>query len=194
MAAVRAMVIQPRERELVVGTFGRAIWIADIAPLEQLADALAKPAYLSDVKPGVAYNIRYTYGATIEELNGDMFFRAENPPYGTTISYSLRDALPGEVHIEIKDSKGSVVRTLGGPGTPGLHRIQWDLETDAAKAAKPEPVTGDESKFTLSEQQALRRVAPGTYAVEMQAGGATLKKTVEVRAESDGVRTVVVRK
>ena len=40
-----------------------------------------EPAFLFDVKPTVAYNMRYTFGTSVEELNGDQFFRAENPPY-----------------------------------------------------------------------------------------------------------------
>ena len=44
---VRAITVQTREHELVVGTFGRAIWIADIAPFEQMnARVLEKSAHL----------------------------------------------------------------------------------------------------------------------------------------------------
>lgn len=196
MSAVRTMVIQPRDKELVVGTFGRAVWIADIAPLEQVADANGKPGYLFQPKDAIAYNIRYTYGATIEELNGDLFFRADNPPYGTTIYYALRDNVPGGVLINISNPKNSVIRRINGPGTPGLHAIQWDLETDKAKNAKPavDPVTGDPLE-TLSEQQAKRRVEPGKYTVTMYLGATILTRTLEVKAENTaGVKKVLPRK
>lgn len=186
MAAVRAMVVQARERELVVGTFGRAIWIGDVAPIEQLAGALARPAVLFDVKPAVAHNIRYTYGATIEELNGDLFFRADNPPYGAAIGYYLRDGWAGGVTVRIADARGRVIRTLGGlDGSPGLHRVIWNLEPDGAKA---------DSTVTLSEQQRQRRVAPGTYTVTLEAGATKLSRTAVVRPEGHGVRLVLPRK
>ena len=93
---VRSLAVQARERELVVGTFGRAIWIADIGPLAQLEEAMRQRVFFFDVKPAVAHNIRYIYGSGVEEINGDLFFRAKNPPYGTLLSYLLRDAVPGE--------------------------------------------------------------------------------------------------
>src|SRR5690242_10325582 len=193
LSAVRSMVIQRREKELVVGTFGRALWVADISALEQAAEANGKAAYLFQPKDAIAYNIRYTYGATIEELNGDLFFRADNPPYGTTIYYSLRDPVPGGVLINISNPNNSVIRRINGPGTAGLHAIQWDLETDKAKNAKPalDPVTGDPLE-TLSEQQAKRRVEPGKYTVTMYIGTTILSRTLEVMPETpSGVKLVL---
>ena len=89
-----------------------------------------------------------------------MFFRAENPPFGTMITYYVSTDLGREVPISIQDEKGSVVRTLNGPGTAGIHRVNWDLkrqnkvtDAEATKAG----VT------TISEREALDWVAPGNY-------------------------------
>ncbi len=189
---VRAMAIQSRDRDLVVGTFGRAIWIADIAPFEQLSErVLEQPAHLFDVKPGVLFKTRYTYGATIEELNGDMFFRAENPSFGTVITYYLKTDAGPDVTITINDENGKVVRTLKGPGTAGIHRVNWDLkrqdkvtDADAARAG----VT------TLSEREALDWVSPGNYTVTLSAAGITSKSAVVVRKEMAGVKLAPVKK
>ena len=175
---VRSLAVQARERELVVGTFGRAIWIADIGPLAQLEEAMGQPVFFFDVKPAVAHNIRYSYGSGVEEINGDLFFRARNPPYGTLLSYYLRDAVPGEARLVVKNSAGRLVRSLKGPATAGLHRVQWDLETDEAKASPPAGFA-----VTASERQRLMRVAPGTYQVTLEVGGSALTRSVEVRAE-----------
>src|SRR6185295_9275279 len=141
-----------------------------------------------DVKPAVAHNIRYTYGTAVEEINGDLFFRTPNPPYGATISYYLRDAggNGGGVELTIADASGRKVRTLNGPATPGLHQVQWDLETDAAKmeaTASAGAQGRDRTAVTLSERQRRRRVVPGTYTVRLAAGGTTLERPVVVRAE-----------
>jgi photosystem II stability/assembly factor-like uncharacterized protein len=175
---VRSLAVQARERELVVGTFGRAIWIADIGPLAQLEEALREPVFFFDVKPAVAHNIRYTYGSGVEEINGDLFFRAANPPYGTLLSYYLRDAVPGGARLVVKNSSGRIVRSMSGPATAGLHRVQWDLETDEAKAGPPVGFSA-----TASERQRQLRVAPGTYQVTLEVGGRVLTRSVEVRAE-----------
>jgi len=186
-AGVRTMVIQPRARELVVGTFGRAVWVADIAPLEEMtAEVLARRAHLFDVKPGVLARTRYTYGTSIEQLNGDMFFRAANPPFGTTIWYYLARDAGGEVAVTIADEGGTLVRTLTGPGTSGLHAVQWDLTSASADTTRRMP--------TPSETAALRWVAPGSYTVTLEAAGRRVTKDVRVVTESDGVRRGLVRK
>ena len=127
---VRTMAIQARAHDLVVGTFGRAIWVTDIAPFEELtADLLAKPAHLFAVKPGTLFKTRYTYGATIEELNGDMFFRADNPPYGTEITYYLRDAQPGDVTLTDPRPERKVMAHAHGAGHGGSAPRQLGFET-----------------------------------------------------------------
>jgi photosystem II stability/assembly factor-like uncharacterized protein len=185
---VRSLAVQARDRDLVVGTFGRAIWVADIGPLAQLEEALKQGVFLFDVEPAVAHNIRYTYGSGVEEINGDLFFRADNPPYGTPITYYLRDGGSGEARLTVKDSAGRVVRSLTGPASAGLHRLQWDLETDEAKAAPPSPGFGG---ATASERQRRQRVAPGTYQVTLEVAGRVLTRPVDVRPErADRARRV----
>jgi photosystem II stability/assembly factor-like uncharacterized protein len=191
--AVRSLAIQARDRDLVVGTFGRAIWIVDISPVEQLEVAMRGPVFLFDVEPAVAHNVRFTYGTAVEEINGDVFFRGENPPYGTLITYSLAADAPDNVRLIIKDASGVVVRSLVGPGKAGLHRIQWDLETDQAKAELQQQAGGF-GGLTLSERQRRRRVAPGTYQVTLTSGATSLTRSIEVRAERpDRARRVLPR-
>jgi hypothetical protein len=175
---VRSLAVQARERELVVGTFGRAMWIADIGPLAQLEEALRQRVFLFNVTPAVAHNIRYTYGSGVEEINGDLFFRAANPPYGTLLTYYLREDAAGEARLTIRDSSGTVVRSLKGSASAGLHRLQWDLESDKAKAMPPSAFGG-----TASERQRRARVLPGTYQVTLDVGGTSLARSIEVRAE-----------
>lgn len=189
---VRAMAIQARDHDLVAGTFGRAIWITDIAPFEQMnTSVLDQPAHLFEVKPGTLFKTRYTYGATIEELNGDMFFRAENPPYGTVITYYLRENASQDVTLAIKDKTGRTVRSLKGPGGAGLHRVVWDLKRE-------QKVTDEEATRarveTLSERDALAWVPPGDYSVTLESNTGRLTTGVHVRLERQEVKRVEVRK
>ena len=190
--AVRAMAIQARDRDLVVGTFGRAIWITDIGPLEEMSENIfQQPAFMFNIKPATLFKTRFTYGATIEELNGDMFFRAENPPYGSTISYYLKENFGRDLTISIADMKGTVVRTLTGPGSAGIHRVNWDLKRQT-------PVTDAEAAragvTTISEREALDRIGPGIYVVTAEAGPVSLKNNIVVRSEAAGVKVGQVRK
>ncbi|MBI3664601.1 MAG: glycosyl hydrolase [Acidobacteria bacterium] len=190
--AVRDMRIQERELDLVAGTFGRAIWVTDIAPFSEMTEAtLAKTVHLFAVKPATLFKLRETYGATIEELNGDMFFRAENPPYGTMITYSLKEDVGGEVALKIEDAEGKPVRTIQAPGAAGIHRVNWDLKPDKdEKAAAPR-----RGELTLSEADFRERVPAGIYRVTLTAGGASETRTIAVRPEArDGVKQGNVRK
>ena len=188
---VRSLAIQARDQDLVVGTFGRAIWVVDISPLAQLEEALRQPVFLFDIEPATAYNIRYTYGTAVEEINGDLFFRGENPPYGTLISYYLSERMTDDIRLTVRDASGIVVRSLSGSAARGLHRVQWDLETDEAKAAMQQQRGYQFGGLTPSERQRQRRVAPGTYQVTLEADGTAVTRSIEVRAErADRARRV----
>lgn len=182
--AVRTMVVHPREKDLVAGTFGRSIWTVNIAPLEELNQrTLDAPAYLFGIQPVTAFRTRYTYGTTIEQLNGDMFFRAENPPYGALIYYHLSDPLPEGVTLTVRAADGGeVIRRLKGSGQVGLHRIVWDLER---ANAPDEEETEQIGAVTLTEKAELRRVPPGRYTVRLEAGDEAIRRTVRVFSEAE---------
>ena len=176
----RSMAIQERDRDLVVATYGRSIWVTDIAPFAEMADgALDKPLHLFRSKPATLFKMRVTYGNTIEEMNGDMFFRAENPPNGAVLTYYLRDAVGHEVGIEIRDADEQRVRNLTGPGDAGIHRVEWDLKTNET-AERTRPRRGGP---TPSEWEYAQKVAPGRYEVILIAGSHVAEGSVTVRSE-----------
>src|SRR5678816_3206425 len=114
-----------------------------------------------------------------------MFFRADNPPYGTMISYYLPENLGPEVSISIADTKDAVVRILKGPGTAGIHRLNWDLKRENRVTDAQATQAG---VTTISEREALDRVGPGTYQVTLAVGAVSAKNTVVVRSEAAGVK------
>ena len=121
------ILIQPRERDLVVATHGRSIYILDdVTPIARLnPETRAKAMALFDILPAQPrlYAARgYGGGAGV--------FRAPNPPMGARITYWLRDANPDGVKIAIADPHGTVIRELNGPGRPGINRVVWDLQVD----------------------------------------------------------------
>jgi hypothetical protein len=122
------LVIHPRERDLVVATHGRSLYILDdVTPIAQLTrETRNKPLAVfapMPAKPRFYTGRNYGGGAGI--------FRAPNPPMGAAITYWLRDGNPDGVKIVINDPAGAMVRELPGPGRPGLNRVIWDLQADA---------------------------------------------------------------
>ncbi len=92
---VRDLNIQRRENDLVVGTFGRGIYILDnYTPLRQLKpEMLKQEAQLLPVKDALLYIQSQPLGLRGKSFQGESFFTAENPPFGATFSYYLKDEL-----------------------------------------------------------------------------------------------------
>ena len=93
--AVRDMVIQTREGDLVIATFGRGFYVLDdISPLRQLkADSTEQSAALFPVKDALLYIERHPLGEPDKGFQGDAFYRAENPPYGAVFTAYLKDKI-----------------------------------------------------------------------------------------------------
>ena len=93
--AVRDLEIQRRESDLVVGTFGRGIYILDdFSPLRQLTPpVLAKPSALLSVKKALLYVPAAPLAGGEKAFQGASFFAAPNPPFGATFTYYLKDSL-----------------------------------------------------------------------------------------------------
>lgn len=91
--AVRDIEIQKRENDLVVGTFGRGIYIVDdYSPLRTDAKTLEKsPATLFPVKDAWLYLEGNQYGNEKKGSNGNSLFTADNPMYGAVFSYYLKE-------------------------------------------------------------------------------------------------------
>ncbi|MBT8080603.1 MAG: glycosyl hydrolase [Gammaproteobacteria bacterium] len=93
--SVRDLEIQRRETDLVVGTFGRGIYILDdYSPLRTNVAALAEtPATLFEVKDPWLYVEGDLWDGREKGSMGAEFFSAPNPPFGAIFTYHLRDGL-----------------------------------------------------------------------------------------------------
>ena len=90
--STKDLVIQPREHDLVIGTFGRAAWVLDdIRPLRALASnkaILAKDIKLFDSPDGYLAAYQQPTGS---RFGGDALYNAENRKYGAMITYYLKE-------------------------------------------------------------------------------------------------------
>jgi len=93
--AVRDMVIQAREGDLVIATFGRGLYVLDdISVLRQVkAESLEQAAGLFPVKDSLLYIQRHPLGAPKKAFQGDAFYTADNPPYGAVFTAYLKEKL-----------------------------------------------------------------------------------------------------
>ncbi len=93
--AVRDMVLQAREGDLVIATFGRGFYVLDdISALrETKAESLQQTAATFPVKDAGLYIERHPLGEPKKGFQGEAFFTAENPPYGAVFTAYLKEKL-----------------------------------------------------------------------------------------------------
>jgi photosystem II stability/assembly factor-like uncharacterized protein len=174
--SVRSLVIHPRDGDLVIGTFGRGIFIVDdLRPLRAVAadpGLLGQAGHLFEVAPVIQYWVGQPSGARDA---GDTPFVGENRPYGAIMTYTGSpdaDASADQARIEIHDHAGNLVAALDGPNQPGLNRVVWNLRHDCDLAGwgwpnRARPLTGPD-------------VVPGSYQVRLSIGERTSVGSVEV--------------
>jgi hypothetical protein len=134
------LIVHPRERDLIVGTHGRSIWILDdISPLEQMSDMTTEgDAHVFDVRPAIAWVNDIQKQITV---GGQKHFRGQNPDPGTAISYWLKGNADA-VRVSITDITGREVRTIEGTKTAGLNRVRWNMQGNPAARGAPPAGTG----------------------------------------------------
>jgi photosystem II stability/assembly factor-like uncharacterized protein len=88
--AVKDMVIQERESDLVIATFGRGFYILDdYSPLREVTTELLKnTAYIFPVKDALMYI--QTEG---KDAQGSTYYFSRNPAFGATFTYYFNDSL-----------------------------------------------------------------------------------------------------
>ena len=93
--AVRDLNIQKRENDLVLGTFGRGIYILDnYTPLRLLKpEMLKQDGLLFPVKDALMYIQAQPLGGRGKSFQGESYYTADNPPFGATFTYYLKEEL-----------------------------------------------------------------------------------------------------
>ena len=169
-AAVRDIVVHPRESDLVLATHGRGIWIIDdISPLRKLTpDLMSQEGILISGRPAMQYF--ETSGGWAE---GDEAFRGHNRPEEAQITYYQKGRhIFGDLKIEILDADGKLVDTVAGSKHRGLNRASWSMHIKAP--AVPPAATA------LFEAAEGPRVLPGTYTVKMTKGDHVYTEKLDV--------------
>lgn len=120
---IHDLCIHPRENDLVVGTYGRSIWIADISPLQELtSNVFSKDGHLFNIEPQVLWILSEQTQVAADYQN----LRGENAPHGVVVNYYLKDKTRGDVKVQIY--RGTwLINEYTGSGNPGLNSVEWYL-------------------------------------------------------------------
>lgn len=151
--AVDDIEIAERDNDLVLGSYGRGLYIwDDITMLEELTkEVLDQDVFLFTPRETMLCD-----SVELENVHEPYDFEAPNPPAGVLITYYLKNQPKSEkkrVRIIISDTEGNLVKEMPGTNQKGLNRVNWDLEG----------------------------AGPGTYTICLMADGKTCIKTVSVK-------------
>ncbi len=176
--------VQEHFNDLVVGTYGRGIWILDdLSPLQQITNEIVSAkAHL--FKPKRAYrfqNASITMQFFPEPSTGT------NPPYGASINYWLKEK-NDSIKLVIKNQKGDTIRTIKSKGKVGINRVWWNLrgETTDTIVMRTKPKYAD--WYPLDKKRTRKAnvqpfsilVPPDMYTVEMISGDEKFSQELEI--------------
>jgi len=157
--AVRDINIQRRENDLVLGTFGRGIYILDnYTPLRSIKpEVLKQESVVFPVKDALMYIQAQPLGGRGKSFQGESFFTADNPPFGTTVSYYLKDGLKTR-----KEKRQAAEKEALKKGVP----IPWPSQTDL-RAEEEEEAPAIIVTVTDSTGRVVRRLSgPPTAGIQ----------------------------
>ena len=182
--AVRDLVVQPRDSDLVIATHGRGIWIVDdITPLRKLTPELAsQDAAFVSARPA-----QQRIEAQGGWANGAAAFVGDNPKDGAVVTYYQRTRhLFGKLKIEVLDASGAVIDELPASTRRGLNRVVWTMHR-----SPPHVPPAVQVAFAGTQGP---RVPPGTYGIRMVRGDKTYDTQLTVGLDRRVKWTVADRK
>ncbi|MGH9316623.1 MAG: WD40/YVTN/BNR-like repeat-containing protein, partial [Thermoanaerobaculia bacterium] len=240
-AAVQDLVVQKREGDLVVGTHGRSVYVAETAPLRKLKGTVAAEAVH-------AFPVKSVKSSPQRGYDEDPWTSWHRDDPVARIAYWAKGG--EDVKLAVTDENGSVWRELVGTSAAGMNVVEYDLsadpkladaaeaktrekalskekekekDKDKEKSATPAEVAGkkagpeeeeeeDDAEAGTSKPESekppagpgkpldedlykaladplrgarKRYLPPGKYTIEIRAGAATDKTTLEVKSEEE---------
>lgn len=182
--------IAVKDNSLVLATMGRSLWIFDhLSVLREFASQTpAEAVHLFAAPPAIRWQFGYSQSDK---------WMGENPPYGVTFYYWLKDSIKDDITVDVLDSQQNVVQTLSNKPKPviqagdnakaeeeankkavlsrdsGVQTGVWNLSSMAPELIPNARMdTGDPGDGPM--------VPPGDYTIRLTAGGKTYTTTTKV--------------
>ena len=127
--AVRDIAVQRTENDLVLGTFGRGIYILDdYSPLRQVDRAMIdKGSAIFPIKDALMYN---RSNSSFAGSQGASFYTAPNPAYGASITYFLKES-PKTLKQKRQEAEREAERKKTASRYPTIAELRAEAEEEA---------------------------------------------------------------
>ena len=103
--SVRDIAIQKNENDLVLGTFGRGIYVLDDYSSLRTFNTKAMNSELFTPRDGYWYKQKRILGGGRKASQGDNYFVADNPPFGVEFTYYLNEKILSKKKLREKQEK-----------------------------------------------------------------------------------------
>lgn len=197
---IYGIAIQKNFRDLVIGTYGRGIYILDdITPIREFTPQVeASEAFLFSMRK--AWRFQKIDGMKTE----DSYVNGQNPPYGADINFYLKEKQKDSVEVRILDQKDQLIQVIKAPNKPGIQRLWWDLRYQdyVLPSLKTKPRgkewvslngKGERAMFIydldIGPGLTAPLVMPGVYTVVLKIGGKEWRQPVEVLKDPNSAGT-----
>jgi hypothetical protein len=110
--------IHPREKELMIGTHGRGVYLLPVKPIHRLSEIIEKPLHLFKIEP---------VNPDKSEIMGENALIIEY--------FTNEDA---HISLSILDQKGRTIKTFDKRAEKGINIVAWDLSRDKKKINRGE--------------------------------------------------------
>ncbi len=171
-APVHDLKIQATAHDLVIGTHGRSLYLADVAPVEALTDELqAEPVHVFDI-PVQSYNSSWGRKRAV-------WSTASVPD----VSIVFFAGTPGEARIVISSEDGEVLKTMTQEVSRGLNYVSYDLSIDPEAGERMASDLGEGDEGEIERKPADNGVwylSPGEYRMRVSLGGETDETGLEI--------------
>jgi hypothetical protein len=162
---VHDIVVQPRENDLILGTYGRDLWITNIEPLQEIDPVLlARDAHLFKVQDTVQRDT-WQFAAN-DYLFGQRHLQTPNDPPGMMIRYYLKRPLEAPPTVVVTDASGKEWARMPGRNAAGINTVVWTMRQGSGRGGRG---------------AALEQLAPlGEYTVTLDTGSEKLTQKARV--------------
>ncbi len=179
------LAIQEREADLVIATFGRALYILDdIRPLRAAASNAANTSKIRAFEPPVAYQA-FINGPSGIEWSDNGTYAADNKPFNAALSFFVMPKQVGDTSkekfadsamVKIYNTANENIRSFKVKADTGFNRVYWNFSTKGIRnpqAPRPRP--------NAQEQGGGMQAPPGNYKVVYELGKAKDSTTLVVK-------------
>jgi photosystem II stability/assembly factor-like uncharacterized protein len=165
---VEDLKIHPRENDLIVGTHGRSIWIADISWLPEInQEILSKDVHLFQPEDKVKWVNTGEYNSSSSNYNG------ESEQTGVPFTFYLK-AEPKDIRIQVLDGTRVIYET-SPQKKAGVSQFVWNYSKRGT-----EPAATASGQGGRASVRSMPTASPGNYTLKLIVDGKIQTRTFNV--------------